>query len=361
MVLKKKKVVIIGVTPPPVGGVSIHIARFIKILSDRETQFEVNLISPPKYFKSWKRFWLIPVTFSLLKHNAEIYHLHKPDHVIGLWYVLFLIALCGKRVIFTIHNENIADEISNGEITCLKRFSLRIIFKKFSHIICVNQRMAETLINEGIKEDRISVVPAFIPQEEFDVSCLPKNITQFVKSHSPVLVGYSHRVYLYQGFDRYGGDMMLEVVRRLRVPNPKIGVIIVIPTQNPNVNEGIQKYNEFIDENKLNENVLLCTDLVDLTALFSISDIHIRPSNTDGDPIAVRESLHLGIPTVASDCTYKPTGTVFHKDRDHDDFEKKVQYVIDSIEEEREKLNYIDKSDFAMAVIDIYDQVLLES
>jgi len=230
------------------------------------------------------------------------------------------LSLIGKKVFFTLHNENLADDIIDGKMGFFRYISLKLTFKRLHKIICVNQRTADTLASVGIPEETFSVIPAFLPQEKLEPETISKETSDFVENHSPVLTGYVSKIYLYNGHDRYGGDMMIDLAGRLKKDFPEVGVILVIPNPDDENKKKIEDYNKTIRELDIVDNVHICTRELDLTALFQKSDVHIRPSNTDGDPIAVRESLFFDIPTVASDCTYKPEGTIFHKDRDCNDF-----------------------------------------
>ena len=348
-----------GYVPPPVnGGVDVHIHRMVGLLKKNAYNFE--LLGPSDCAHVSGRLRQFCFYRKLITANGSIYHVHKPDKLIRFWWLVFFLTLIGKRVIYTLHNENLADEIEQGKMNLFRRFSLKICFRAYDHVICVNQRMADILVKEGISSNKISVIPAFIPPEEIEVKNIPQTVIDFVRHRSPTLTGYMSRYYLYDGCDRYGGDMMVELAIRLKDKYPECGLIIVIPNPNEKTRQQIQKYTKIIQENNVQKNVLICTELLDLTALFQITDIHIRPSNTDGDPIAVRESLFVNTPTVASDCTYKPDGTILHKDRDHDDFAIQVIYVLEHLLEEREKLKKIKKPEFGQAVLSLYDQLLAD-
>ncbi len=58
--------------------------------------------------------------------------------------------------------------------------------------------------------------------------------------------------------------------------------------------------------------------------LFEYIDIFLRPTNTDGDSLSIREAIYSGIPTIASDIVERPFGTITFKNRVVSDlFEKK--------------------------------------
>jgi glycosyltransferase involved in cell wall biosynthesis len=69
--------------------------------------------------------------------------------------------------------------------------------------------------------------------------------------------------------------------------------------------------------------------------ILRFADIFLRPTNTDGDAISVREALYLGVPVVASDVVERPHETLIFKNRNIDDLEEKVRTVIENIGQNR--------------------------
>jgi len=347
----KFKVVIIGATLPSMGGVEIHIARMMDILKENGIDYEQ--IDPRCCIDAPKGLRQLKFYMTLLKASGTLYHFHT-SHIISLWVFMALLSLIGKKVIYTLHNENIADEIENKVIGFMKYLSLKICFKRYSHIICVNQRMKDTLVSIGFNHRKISLIPAFIPQSIIDPSTIPNNIKEFIDTHSPTITGYACSIYNYQGVDRYGVDMMIDVVDRLKKKFPNIGLILSIPNPDDENLQKIEVYKEDIKKRKIEKNIHICIINIDLTSLFQITDVYIRPSTTDGDPVAIREALYINVPTVSSDRTWKPDGTILHRDRDAEDFKKMVEYALNNLKEEHEKLKRIAKPEFGMDILHLY-------
>lgn len=349
-------ILIVGPTPPDVGGVATHIERIGQVCRKRKTDWTIENLSPKRLLRKYGRFGYPVLFHKLIRSRADLFHFHKPDNSVLVWAMIWFLVRQGRRVVFTFHNENLADQIESGAISG-RRLSLTMsALKGVSHIVCVNHRMCEALINNGIARDRISVVPAFIPQQDLDTDSLPPQIKQFVAQHSPTLVGYSQRYYLYNGFDRYGGDMMLDLVSALSKEYPNCGLVFVFPGSEGGA--ALEMYRQTIRAHGIQDNILVCSEFINLAALFKLVDIHVRPSNTDGDPIAVRESIHLGVPTIASDCTFKPEGTIFHKDRDVDDLVEKTRRTLTRMEEERERVRNASTTDYSVPLLGLYEKLV---
>ena len=68
------------------------------------------------------------------------------------------------------------------------------------------------------------------------------------------------------------------------------------------------KITQKINNLNLEQNILLI-DInkgVDAVALWQMSDIYLRPTNTDGNSISILEALSVGSSVVASDCVERP-------------------------------------------------------
>ena len=65
------------------------------------------------------------------------------------------------------------------------------------------------------------------------------------------------------------------------------------------------------------------------------SDLVVRPTNTDGDSLSIREAIFLGKPVITSDVVERPDGSILHRNRDVDDFEEKIIETLNSIKPEQ--------------------------
>ena len=74
--------------------------------------------------------------------------------------------------------------------------------------------------------------------------------------------------------------------------------------------------------------------------VYGLVDVLVRPTLSDGDAMSVREALHYGIPTVASDAVPRPDGVVVFCSRDQDDFEGAVRQTLERLDVERERLKH---------------------
>jgi hypothetical protein len=84
------------------------------------------------------------------------------------------------------------------------------------------------------------------------------------------------------------------------------------------------------------------------------SNIFVRPTNTDGDAVSLREALYFKIPSVVSDAVSRPEGSVLFRNRDVNDFTLKVRDALDNCEWHEKKLEAIKSEDNFKRIMSIY-------
>jgi len=73
---------------------------------------------------------------------------------------------------------------------------------------------------------------------------------------------------------------------------------------------------------------LLINEKASFVKLIEQSDMVIRPTNTDGDSLTIREGLYLNKIVLASDIVQRPEGTKLFKTRDAEDLFEKMKSFI---------------------------------
>jgi len=136
----------------------------------------------------------------------------------------------------------------------------------------------------------------------------------------------------YKDEDLYGIDMMIELMDELIHRKGKsVGLALVLSMdESPYLSEiksristkGLSSHVKLIDIN----------GGIDANALWSISSVYLRPTNTDGDSISVREALYVGTTVVASDCVKRPEGCLLFTNRNQSSMN---QVVLEAITQSR--------------------------
>lgn len=335
------KVIIIGPYPPPYGGISVHIKRAklylerngIKVILYNESNLKNHgdesywdRISNIKYISSWKKF-MFKVPFL----KADVIHFHSADKririLLGFYTLLFR-----KKIILTIHGENLNDQIKESNFITRKLLieSLKIIDK----IICVNFKLKKQLVELGINKNKIECIPAYMhPIERYeDKKNIPEFVWNFIKK-SKFLITANGCIRIYNHQDLYGIDMLIDLIHEFKKNNVTINLILVLLGENQRNTQEIKYYNTLkkkISDFKLEKILIYEAKDTEFYPILKKSNLFIRPTNTDGDAISVREALYYKIPVIASDIVKRPKDAILFKTRDSVDLYNKTANVIEN-------------------------------
>lgn len=340
------KIALIGPYPPPYGGISIHIKRLAALLIIHG--YEVDVFPNLSV-----RRWLISARGKWFSY--DILHFHdipwKNRVLIGF------LGFVGFKVILTIHGESLENQFSQARR--LKKLILGFGVRNISHIIAVNTKIRDLLLSININSINISVIPAFLPPQPLrqDFETIPSYVWTFISRHTPIISGNAYQMTFNHGEDLYGIDMCVKACISLITDYPNLGFVIFISSIGDedylaSLQDQIQKAN--IQNNFL----FVIREDIEFYPILTKSDVFVRPTNTDGDAVSIREAIYNGVPVVASDIVIRPKGVILFKNRDRIDFIKKIKQAIDmpqSIKRGTDDHNFINKY---IDIIDIYRKMV---
>lgn len=355
----------IGPYPPPYGGVSVHIQRLchklraIGVASDVYCQPEhpgspaLGVHPRPRYPRLLRRVgWMLDTPRRI---NADIVHFHELG--VRTPWAMGLLAR-GQRVLITVHNqESLLSRrwwpLSN---LCPTLSTMMITRDRRTRWIAVSERIRAQLIQCGVDPSMIAVIPAYLPPPRDGNAVLPGAISEFASVHRPLLSVYGTNFVLdARGIDLYGFDMCLDAVARMKPHFSRMGLVLCVPCCGRN-----SAYRRDLEAraSRLNirENIMFQTEpMPDASPLWDISDVYLRPSTTDGDAIAVREALALGVPVVASDASPRPGDVLLFPSRNLDVF---VASIREALVLGRVRKTWPEHDVGFNAVCDVYSKVL---
>lgn len=356
------KLTIIGPYPPPYGGISVHIKRIKKYLNNKGIDVEVyneskkvnNEDSNIHQIANYKSF-IFRVPFI----KTDIIHFHTINKKVRI--LIGLYKAFNKKIILTIHGQSIHNQLENSNK--ITRKLLISSLDKIDRIVCVNPIIINELVLVGIKKEKLVCIPAYINpiEDRYDFNNIPQNIWSFI-NNSKFLISANGSIRFYNGEDLYGMDMLIELIYRLKSNGYEINLIIALlgyEVQNEKERTYNKKLEEKITRLNLNKNILIFK--VKNTEFYPIlkkSKIFLRPTNTDGDAISIREALYYKIPVIASDVVQRPEGTALFKTRNIDDLYKKVIDIIENYNYYKVKINDIKIKDNAGSILEVYNECL---
>lgn len=207
------------------------------------------------------------------------------------WIGPLLITLFRKYPkVITIHSGSFIQQAG----TTANSWYIKGLLGTFNQIITVNQEQKEYLSLLGIPNEKMTVIPAFLPQEPDHVS-IPKDVKKLrdEKEILAITSGYLTPIYNY--------ETLIDAIEKL--PSEKYGFIFAFYT----------KYDPVYQERVLSRLSALPNTLVlrDQTPeaylnLVSASDIYVRAALRDGDSVAIREALQMGKTVFATDVVERP-------------------------------------------------------
>jgi glycosyltransferase involved in cell wall biosynthesis len=315
------KYFIIGVYPPPFGGVSVYVYRYTKILKTQG--YDVENIDFSKETKIDKVLKLLKLFFW---PNRAIFHLNDFNFYV---ITVLILRVFGSKLIFTDHSYRKLEHLG-----IVKRLLLHIFLIKVSEFILVGEHLKDYYVQFGYRLPRRTMVHhAFFPPPVEEEQTIWKNYDEdtikFVQTHKPLIIANAFQIVFYEGVDLYGLDMCVELIAELKKTYLSIGLLFAL------AEIGDQAYfsniTRRISELGINDNFHFMTGQKELWPLFRISDLMVRPTYTDGYGISIAEALYFGCPAVASDVCIRPEGTVLFRNRDISDLSCTVNKLLKEI------------------------------
>lgn len=307
------KVIIFGPLPPPIGGVSTFLKRFIyHNIDNYRTIYSGNKI---KKIMDLVYLFTNPKKIELFINGKNIY-----------LFIILILRFFPSHIVYYDHNFPLKLGIKSK------------VFKLFLHradeIWVVNSSIKNCFeINFKINNNKISVKSPFIPpnltEESIILKSYPVSIYKFINKFNPLMLVNAWRYSKINGIDLYGIDLCINLIKRLEKNGyPNVGLILAIPGFD---SDEMMKDNDgkaILNALKTNNNLFLLDKQRELWPLFKRIDVFLRPTCTDGDAMSIRESLYFNKPVIASDVTIRPNRVNLFRNRNIDDFELKSVNVL---------------------------------
>lgn len=330
------KVLIFGAMPPPIGGVSIHIKRFLYFSKEYQREVDINVYDIKKQklhgINSEKRG--IGVLFSSFL-KSDIIHIHIANNLKVL--IALIAKLLKKRVVYTHHNSRINSEFWFNKINYLSDI-----------VILVNDKEIDTT---KLNLNKIRHIPAFLPPYQFNK--IPSVFNNKIEKSKFVISTNCFQYTKFNNKDLYGFDLIIvayaELIKEKKLKGSLLVLVDPSGTTVEYVKELLKKYSCLN-----NLNTLYISKPIDFSTLIKKSNVTIRATRSDGDSLSVRESLYFGTPVIASDVTYRPKGTELFENENILELKCKILKIYN----QKQPTLLSEEENFADDVIDVYNQLI---
>jgi glycosyltransferase involved in cell wall biosynthesis len=279
----QEAILLVGPYPPPMGGVSSHLARLAPLLIRQgfsvavlnhygrrpEVPYVVGALrrNPLRYF------------LAVRKRRSRLVHYHYSSRS-SLVATALALKLSPHRVrIVTVHSPSIARDLQRRP-----RGLVRWGLATFDHVIAVTPQVAD-ILSRSLPAHEISIIPAHVPSG--DPQPLPPELESFLS----------------------GGPTFVAAAWRLRFTRNPSARLLLLVGERPG--RSGRRYLDWIrgllDEHGLTGRYLVMHG-VDLASLFARDVTLVRPTRSDGDAVSIREALVAGTRVIASDAAVRPAG-----------------------------------------------------
>lgn len=295
--MMKPEVLVIGQTPPPIGGVSIYMKRLLASL--KEDKISIRHLSPKQ----------AKIT-DFLRYIPEIRKVHlNLSNPYAIFLLSALYRLTGKYIIITIHGEL-------GIHALWRNLLVYMAIKLAGSVLVLNKVSYNKALR--IKGKDVYLTTAFIPPMTEEMNTLNtekrNDIVCFVGKYTGAFCTNAFTVQTdTDNNEVYGIKGLLEIFRA----HPEYCLIVSNPTGT---------YLPYLKEMGIviPENVKFITYAHSFLDILNITDCFLRATTTDGDSVTIHEAIWLKKPVIASDCVNRPEGCYLYRKLDWTGLEERI-------------------------------------
>ncbi|MCJ8010476.1 glycosyltransferase [Paenibacillus sp. KQZ6P-2] len=290
--------------------------------------------------------------------RGDLFHFHTIDPRLRM--LLGFYKLLGKKIMLTIHGESLSQQLQQAGP--MKRKLLLASLKRIDHIVSVSERTTKMLLDLGFNSDQVSTIPAYIhPVERMeDERALPAEVHQFM-DHPDFVISANGFVRLFQNYDLYGIDLLIELVKDLTenlIPVRMLFALLGAADQSADERRYYEAMKQRIMDYGLAERFYFYEAAnTELYPILKKSRLFIRPTCMDGYGVSIAESLHYKVPAVASNVCRRPEGTILFQSRDLTDLKGVVRQVIHDYENCKQSVSDAITEDYAADLIAVYRRI----
>ena len=287
--------------PPPYGGMGVRFEQMAICLEQEGVGIERVQLQHTKS-RLLRFFSFLLPAFRIIKLESTIIHAVTGSipNFIALTPLFFATKISRKKIILSIGGGYWERE---GASFTIRSKLVRLLLQLPNVIICCNSELTKAIATLGVNPQQIKSISNALPDEKgtrADES-LPRDFLQIRNDTANVL--------LYVGALKpwYGLIETLEMTAALRERGFECVLVAL-------VKEGGDKdfataIAEKASDLSLNHFFHLYTSVSWAVSAIAMSDLFIRATNAiEGDSRAVRESLSVGTPVIASDIGHRPDG-----------------------------------------------------
>lgn len=289
------RLLIIGKTPPPIGGVSIHVQRLTQRMRQMKVKFD---------FCDYGRASALKILFKIATHSTIHIHLSNP---VAQAAFAVLCRLTGKRLIITYHGRW-------GRYRAPGNWAVKLS----ARLACVPIVQEHASLPQALRcNPRARQISTYIADPEIQPlpALLQAILTSRRKYYRATFCTNAWNV----TFDKNGREIygILEMVKHF-TRYPEYQLLVSDPSG---------RYRSYIQQRtpSIPSNIFFINHLHDFKSILLVSEAFIRNTTTDGVSLSIHEARELGIPVLASAAVQRPPFCSVFKNFSRTDLKVKLE------------------------------------
>jgi glycosyltransferase involved in cell wall biosynthesis len=336
-------IIILGLYPPPPGGIGVHLERLGYHLKREKIKFHVfnhgyfkdEYVTPTnRSYLWWLRFFFFAISNrKKINKSSKLFHFHIFSFL-HYSYIFLFSRWVTDNIFITIHNENYF------LYPRIKKIIFLILISKISckKVISVSKKIYDLLLSRSVNSMFLN---AYI-----SVPYQPKKI---IKDIQYTYMAMNMWRFNTEQIHRYGADLIFKLIDKYP---QKYKLHIYVSDKNKSVDlKAVEDLFEVLVNIKDNISIFFGRSLVEYIGNY---DIFLRPNRSDGFGVSILEALNSKIPVIASDTCIRPDGSITFNSGDYESFTKQLSNVIEG----RTKLTFPQNDGNKKRIVELYKEYI---
>ncbi len=292
----KSTILIVGPTPPPMGGIATYVEDMLK--SRISEEYDVLHLNTSRSFSIKKSLMmnlslfcsnLLRLVYLLLIHRPQIVHIHTSSYLSFWEKSIFLIVskLFSRKIVLHVHGAKFDSFYKNNGM--INKFLIRKIFRYCDNVVVLSLKWKNFFLSL-VDQNKISVIPNGIEYTKFE---------SFEKSFPKISNGKIQILFLGNLTQRKGIYDILEVVPKIKDKFIDVNFVFAGSEEFPG---DLNRFKKECVAKEINNSIKLIFNFSDneKMKLFFESDIYLLPSYAEGLPISLLEAMAAGLPVIST-------------------------------------------------------------
>lgn len=309
-------VLLIGPTPPPYGGMVTYTHLLLHNLKENGVKIEFAPL-PAAAGATWfarlaRMRHFARAALRVIGSDADVVHCISGSHpnLLANGAVMFLVRVLGKQTVLSLVGPDVPLAARSGSLA--PRVRSGVALRTASLVLACNSDIADAVVTLCYPRSRVELLTNALPEPDpgDGVALGDKDLRDFSAAHEVVIGSISG------WYAHYGSDDLLTAFETLPSGPARVGLILLFKGGGDGAYA--RSFRSRVAASPLGAEILLLEALPDTRPFLAAIDVFVRTPLAEGDSMAVREALAVGLPVVATAAGYRPHGVIQYPPGDVD-------------------------------------------